>query len=99
MAAGNNTKLTPAAVSAMASKHRSCADDITSQQRTLTGHISTLTSVNSGRMMQRLLEVHQEWNRLTADIVGNLTQMATTLDSVAQNLQSEDESNASQTSY
>lgn len=99
MAAGNNTKLTPAEVSAMAQKHRTCADDITSQQRTLTGHISTLTSVNSGRMMQRLLEVHHEWDRLTKDIVTNLTTMATTLDSVAQNLQSEDESGAAQISY
>jgi WXG100 family type VII secretion target len=98
MAAGNNTKLTPAEVSSMATKHRNCADDITSQQRTLTGHISTLTSVNSGRMMQRLLEVHQEWDRLTKDIVTNLTTMATTLDSVATNLQSEDESGAAQVS-
>ena len=99
MAAGNNTKLTPAEVRAMAGKHRACGEDITSQQRTLTSHISTLTTVNSGRMMQRLLEVHQEWNRLTTDIVTNLTTMATTLDSVAQNLQSEDESNASQVNY
>jgi WXG100 family type VII secretion target len=99
MAAGNNTKLTPAEVSAMAGKHRTCADDITSQQRTLTSHISTLTTVNSGRMMQRLLEVHQEWNRLTTDIVTNLTTMATTLDSVAKNLQSEDETNASNVNY
>jgi uncharacterized protein YukE len=99
MAAGNNTKLTPADVSAMAGKHRAVAEEITGQQRTLTGHISTLTSVNSGRMMQRLLEVHQEWDRLTKDIVTNLTTMATTLDSVAQNLQSEDEAGASGVHY
>lgn len=97
--AGNNTKLTPADVSAMATKHRTCADDITSQQRTLTGHINTLTSVNSGRMMQKLIQVHQEWDRLTKDIVTNLTTMATTLDSVAQNLQSEDEAGAAQVNY
>jgi WXG100 family type VII secretion target len=90
-----NTKLTPAEVSAMAGRHRTCADDITTQQRGLTTQISTLTSVNSGRMMQRLHEVHEEWNRLTTDIVSNLTQMATTLDSAAQNLQREDEQNAS----
>lgn len=95
MAAGNNTKLTPSEVSAMAGRHRTCADDITNQQRSLTGHISTLTSVNSGRMMQRLLEVHQEWDRLTRDIVTNLTTMATTLDSVAQDLRTQDEDNAS----
>ena len=94
MAPGNNTKLTPSEVTAMAGRHRTCADDITSQQRSLTGHISTLTSVNSGRMMQRLLEVHQEWDRLTKDIVTNLTTMATTLDSVAQDLRSQDEDNA-----
>ncbi|MEO6089903.1 MAG: WXG100 family type VII secretion target [Umezawaea sp.] len=97
--AGNNTTLTPAQVSAMAGRHRTCADDITSQQRTLTTQISTLTTVNSGRMMQRLQEVHQEWDRLTTDIVSNLTQMATTLDSAAQNLQSEDEANASSINF
>ena len=97
--AGNNTKLTPAEVQAVAKKHRNCADDITSQQRTLAGHISTLTSVNSGRMMQKLTEVHHEWDRLTKDIVTNLTTMATTLDSVAQNLQSEDEAGAAQLNY
>jgi uncharacterized protein YukE len=83
----------------MAGRHRTCADDITGQQRDLTNHIGSLTSHNSGRMMQRLVEVHQEWNRLTTDIVSNLTTMATTLDGVAKDLQSEDESNASQVSY
>ena len=95
MAAGNNTKLTPSEVSAMAGRHRTCADDITAQQRSLTGHISTLTSVNSGRMMKRLLEVHQEWDRLTNDIVSNLQTMAKTLDSVSESLRSEDEAGAS----
>lgn len=95
MASGNDTKLTPAVVRAMATKHRACADDITGKQRVLAGNITTLTTVNSGRMMQRLVEVHQEWDRLTKDIVTNLTTMATTLDSAAQNLQAEDERNAS----
>lgn len=94
MAAGNNTKLTPAEVSAMAGRHRTCADDITGQQRDLTNHISTLTSTNQGRMMQRLIEVHQDWDRLTANIVENLQTMARTLDSAAQQLQSQDEGNA-----
>lgn len=93
MAGGNNTKLTPAEVSATAGRHRTVADDITSQQRDLSNHISTLTTTNQGQMMRRLVDVHEEWNRLTTNIVENLQTMARTLDSAAQNLQSRDESN------
>ncbi len=89
------TQLTPADVTAMANKHTAVADDIAAQQRTLAGHIQTLTSTNTGAMMTKLVTVHGDWNTSTTDIVNNLRTMATTLTSVAQNLQSEDEQNAS----
>ena len=88
------TQLTPSDVTAMANKHTAVADDIAAQQRTLAGHIQTLTTTNTGAMMTKLVAVHGDWNTSTTDIVNNLREMATTLSSVAQNLQSEDEQNA-----
>lgn len=85
------TQLTPADVTAMANKHTALADDITAQQKTLAGHVQTLVTVNQGAMMTKLTSVHADWDNSTAQIVNNLRDMANTLNSVAQNLQAQDQ--------
>ncbi|WP_394617267.1 WXG100 family type VII secretion target [Lentzea sp. JNUCC 0626] len=89
-----NTRLTPEDVIAMANKHTAVADDISSQQRLLDGNIQNLVSTNQGALMTKLTSVHADWNTSTTDIVTNLRTMATTLQSVAQRLRTEDEQNA-----
>ena len=95
MAAGNNTKLTPEEVAQVGRKHDAVATDVTGLQRTLDGNIQTLTTVNSGAMMTKLAQVHQDWNQTTTDIINQLHTMAQTLTSVSEQLRSEDERNAS----
>ncbi|MFD8500448.1 WXG100 family type VII secretion target [Amycolatopsis sp. NPDC059657] len=91
----DQTTLTPADVSAMAKRHTSTAESISNQQKTLDGNIQTLTSINKGAMMTKLTSVHTDWNTNTTKIVDTLREMATTLDSVAQRLQSQDEESSS----
>lgn len=89
-----NTTLTPDQVIEMAKKHTAVADDITSQQRMLDGNIQNLASANSGALITKLVNVHTDWNGSTTKIVENLRTMATTLESVAQQLRTEDEQSA-----
>src|SRR5690242_20670741 len=94
MPGSNTTKLTPEEVSQVGRKHDAVATDVTGLQRTLDGNIQTLTTVNSGAMMTKLAQVHQDWNQTTTDIVNQLHTMAQTLTSVAERLRSKDEQGA-----
>ncbi|MFC3895275.1 WXG100 family type VII secretion target [Lentzea rhizosphaerae] len=87
----SKTRLTPQQVIEIANKHSQEAERITSEQRTLQNNINTLTSINSGAMIQKLITVHQEWDAKTKEIVSTLNEMATTLSRAANTLQSTDE--------
>jgi WXG100 family type VII secretion target len=87
----SKTRLTPQQVIEIANKHSQEADRITTEQRTLANNINTLTSINSGAMIQKLITVHQEWDSKTKEIVSTLNEMATTLSRAANTLQSTDE--------
>lgn len=88
----SQTKLTPEQVIEIANKHKQEAEHITSEQTRLRSNISTLTSINSGAMIEKLIVVHQEWDTKTSQIVTNLNEMATTLNNAANTLRSQDES-------
>ena len=87
----SKTRLTPQQVIEIANKHSQEADRITTEQQTLQSNINTLTSINSGAMIQKLITVHQEWDAKTKEIVSTLNEMATTLSRAANTLQSTDE--------
>lgn len=88
----SQTKLTPQQVIEIANKHQQQAEQVTSEQTRLRSQISTLTSINSGAMINKLITVHQEWDTKTTQIVTNLNEMATTLNRAANTLQQQDES-------
>ncbi|GAA3440162.1 WXG100 family type VII secretion target [Kutzneria kofuensis] len=92
--AGNTTQLTPNDVTDIANKHLNLANEITSDQRTLSSNIQNMTSVNKGAMMTALTPVYEDWNAKMTDIVQQLHTMATNLRTVANDLQAHDESNA-----
>jgi hypothetical protein len=77
----------------MAQKHNQVADNITSQQKTLSANIQNLTTVNQGAMMTKLVSVHDAWDGDTTQIVTSLHDMANTLESVAQQLEAQDQEN------
>ena len=85
------TRLTPTQVIEIANKHTQEAERITSEQSRLRSNIATLTSINSGAMIQKLITVHDEWDSKTNEIVSTLREMATTLSRAANTLQSTDE--------
>jgi WXG100 family type VII secretion target len=87
----SQTLLTPEQVRQVANQHKQQAEQITSEQTRLRGNISTLTSVNTGAMINKLITVHEEWDSKTRQIVQNLTEMATTLNNAADRLQAQDE--------
>jgi WXG100 family type VII secretion target len=87
----SKTRLTPQQVIEIANKHTQEADRITSEQSTLRSNVATLTSINSGAMIQKLITVHEEWDSKTKEIVTTLNEMATTLNRAANTLQSTDE--------
>jgi WXG100 family type VII secretion target len=88
----SKTRLTPSQVIEIANKHKQEADRITSEQSQLRSNVATLTSINSGAMIQKLITVHQEWDSKTKEIVSTLEEMATTLNRAANTLQQTDES-------
>ncbi|KJK42619.1 hypothetical protein UK23_36275 [Lentzea aerocolonigenes] len=88
----SKTRLTPTQVIEIANKHSQEADRITTEQTTLQNNINTLTSINSGAMIQKLITVHQEWDSKTKEIVSTLNEMAQTLSRAAHTLQTTDES-------
>lgn len=88
----NKTKLTPQQVIEIANKHQQEADRISTEQKQLANNVSTLTSINSGAMIQKLITVHQEWDNKTREIVTTLNEMATTLNRAADRLRTTDES-------
>ncbi|PWK85546.1 WXG100 family type VII secretion target [Lentzea atacamensis] len=87
----SKTRLTPQQVIEIANKHSQEADRITSEQQQLRSNVATLTSINSGAMIQKLITVHQEWDTKTSEIVTTLGEMATTLNRAANTLQAQDE--------
>lgn len=87
----SKTRLTPQQVIEIANKHQQEADRITQEQSTLRSNVATLTSINSGAMIQKLITVHQEWDAKTKEIVSTLNEMATTLNRAAHTLQAQDE--------
>lgn len=88
----SKTRLTPQQVIEIANKHSQEADRITTEQQQLANNVATLTSINSGAMIQKLITVHQEWDSKTKEIVSTLNEMATTLNRAANTLQTTDES-------
>jgi uncharacterized protein YukE len=93
--ATSNTRLTPAEVNAIAAQHDQVADDITAQRNALTANVSHLVGANSGQLITTLGNVHQNWDGTTSDIVTQLRAMAQDMRTAANQLQSEDSTNAS----
>lgn len=99
MPGSNTTRFTPEQVRSIASNHDKVAAEIEGQQTTLRGNINTMAGANKGAMIDRLVIVHERWDKTTKDIVLNLRDMARTLRSVAEALQQEDQQNASTMDY
>ncbi|MDX8056147.1 WXG100 family type VII secretion target [Lentzea sp. BCCO 10_0798] len=96
--AGNNTTLTPAEIESCAQRHRTTSSSVTSQLTTVSGQISALSGSNKGAMINKLITVHQDWDSSMKKVVTNLDEMASTLSKAGRTLQTQDETNAGNTS-
>ena len=93
--AAQQTKLTQSQLAQLSQRHEDVAQQVTSQQSTLSGSIDTLASANRGDMMTSLKNVHEQWNKACSDIVKNLQQMAQQVNTTGRETQNKDEEVAS----